>query len=174
MRNHSRRDGSCNRNRRAGRRRFPKVLTQKKLPLRRHCRQEVSPWESDRQREHQRNVAAVFGESHDQRDEEPEQEEKTQSIEPSVEEPPAYQISSSLTAPVPAASPSENSTATMEEEEIEEEEADLASYVEELEEDAAFEELEEETQRTRKPIASPAHEIAASSEGMSDDGERRL
>ena len=33
----------------------------------------------------------------------------------------------------------------MEEEEIEEEEADLAHYVEELEEDAAFEELEEET-----------------------------
>jgi Rne/Rng family ribonuclease len=35
----------------------------------------------------------------------------------------------------------------MEQEEIEEEEADLAQYVEELEEDAAFEELEEETHR---------------------------
>jgi ribonuclease G len=34
---------------------------------------------------------------------------------------------------------------TLEEEEIEEEEADLAHYVEELEEDAAFEEMEEET-----------------------------
>ena len=34
---------------------------------------------------------------------------------------------------------------TVEEEEIEEEEADLAHYVEEIEEDAAFEELEEET-----------------------------
>src|SRR5947199_897609 len=37
------------------------------------------------------------------------------------------------------------SAGTLEEEEIEEEEADLAHYVEELEEDAAFEELEEET-----------------------------
>ena len=34
---------------------------------------------------------------------------------------------------------------TLEEEEIEEDEADLASYVEDLEEDAAFEEMEEET-----------------------------
>jgi len=39
------------------------------------------------------------------------------------------------------------SAGTLEEEEIEEEEADLAHYVEELEEDAAFEEMEEETQR---------------------------
>jgi Rne/Rng family ribonuclease len=43
-------------------------------------------------------------------------------------------------------SPSSTPAGTLEEEEIEEEEADLASYVEELEEDAAFEELEEEIQ----------------------------
>ena len=50
---------------------------------------------------------------------------------------------------------------TVEEEEIEEEEADLAHYVEELEEDAAFEELEEETH------AAGEHETAGA-------GNRRL
>ena len=46
---------------------------------------------------------------------------------------------------------------TIEEEEIEEEEADIAHYVEELEEDATFEELEEETRAAeehREQIAS--------------------
>ena len=49
---------------------------------------------------------------------------------------------------------------TMEEEEIEEEEADLAAYVEELEEDDAFEELEEETHAAIDSQES-AQEIAA-------------
>jgi len=55
---------------------------------------------------------------------------------------------------------------TVEEEEIEEEEADLASYVEELEEDAAFDEMEEEThhavdyQRQPQQIAAAAESLA--------------
>ncbi len=49
---------------------------------------------------------------------------------------------------------------TMEEEEIEEEEADISSYVEELDEDEQFEELEEETQEAN----GLEHQIAASSE----------
>jgi ribonuclease G len=49
---------------------------------------------------------------------------------------------------------------TMEEEEIEEEEADLAAYVEELEEDEAFEELEEET-HAAADYQETAQEIAA-------------
>jgi len=52
---------------------------------------------------------------------------------------------------------------TLEEEEIEEEEADLASYVEELEEDAAFDEMEEETQHAAD-YQPPRQEIAASAE----------
>ena len=56
---------------------------------------------------------------------------------------------------------------TLEEEEIEEEEADLASYVEELEEDAAFEELEEETQAAGS-YRQPVGEIAASEEATSE------
>ena len=52
---------------------------------------------------------------------------------------------------------------TVEEEEIEEEEADLAHYVEDLEEDAAFEELEEETHAAGEH-EHPVQEIAASAE----------
>ena len=52
---------------------------------------------------------------------------------------------------------------TLAEEEIEEEEADLAHYVEELEEDAAFEELEEETHAAGEH-QEPGPEIAASAE----------
>jgi ribonuclease G len=54
---------------------------------------------------------------------------------------------------------------TLEEEEIEEEEADLASYVEDLEEDAAFEEMEEETHHAADYQSSPQpQQIAASAE----------
>ena len=49
---------------------------------------------------------------------------------------------------------------TLEEEEIEEEEADLAHYVEELEEDAAFEELEEETHAAGEHATGEAEHVA--------------
>src|SRR5947208_13701018 len=52
---------------------------------------------------------------------------------------------------------------TVEEEEIDEEEADLASYVEDLEEDAAFDEFEEETHAAGEHT-QPATEMAASAE----------
>jgi len=51
----------------------------------------------------------------------------------------------------------------VEEEEIEEEEADLSHYVEDLEEDATFEELEEET-RAAEDYPETSREIAASAE----------
>jgi Rne/Rng family ribonuclease len=53
------------------------------------------------------------------------------------------------------------SAGMLEEEEIDEEEADLASYVEELEEDAAFEEMEEETRAAEDYHEPVAQEIAA-------------
>ena len=53
---------------------------------------------------------------------------------------------------------------TMEEEEIEEEEADLSHYVEELEEDATFEELEEETRAAEDYQETGPREIAASAD----------
>jgi ribonuclease G len=55
---------------------------------------------------------------------------------------------------------------TIEEELIEEEEADLASYVEDLEEDAAFEELEEETRSAEEYREPVTREIAASAEAV--------
>ena len=55
---------------------------------------------------------------------------------------------------------------TLEEEEIEEEEADLASYVEELDEDAQFEELEEETQEAGHSQEQATEELAAAGEPM--------
>jgi ribonuclease G len=57
---------------------------------------------------------------------------------------------------------SEAAEGTIEEELIEEEEADLASYVEDLDEDAAFEELEEETRSAEEYREPVAREIAAS------------
>jgi len=62
-----------------------------------------------------------------------------------------------------SASPS--ASGTLEEEEIEEEEADLASYVEELDEDAVFDEMEEETQHAAD-YQAPPQEIAASAEPL--------
>jgi hypothetical protein len=63
---------------------------------------------------------------------------------------------------------------TIEEEEIEEEEADIAHYVEELEEDATFEELEEETRAAEEHREQIAQLVAAGepipSALASDDG----
>jgi ribonuclease G len=59
---------------------------------------------------------------------------------------------------------------TLEEEEIDEEEADLASYVEELEEDAAFEEMEEETHAAGDYVPPETQEIGASV----DDGSEQI
>jgi len=60
------------------------------------------------------------------------------------------------------------SAGTMEEEEIEEEEADLAHYVEELEEDAAFDEMEEETHAATEYQEPAGHEMAAAGEPVAE------
>jgi Rne/Rng family ribonuclease len=111
----------------------------------------ASAWDREQQRLHQMNVAAVFGgEAADESEDEPYDESSDQ--------------------PVLAATHSDQPAAaagTVEEEEIEEEEADLAHYVEELEEDAAFEELEEETHAAGEHDHEHdqlGHEIAASAD----------
>ncbi|HEV2714950.1 MAG TPA: Rne/Rng family ribonuclease, partial [Terriglobales bacterium] len=76
-------------------------------------------WDREQKRRHEMNAAAVFG---GQEQENSEEDDRTSASEHVA-----------------------GSPRTLEEEEIEEEEADLAHYVEELEEDAAFEEMEEET-----------------------------
>src|SRR5438876_11167947 len=79
---------------------------------------ESPEWDRKQKRLHEMNVAAVFG---------GEERENPRNEEGNTVE-------------------GAGSAGTLEEEEVEEEEAELAHYDEELEEDAAFEEMEEETQ----------------------------
>jgi ribonuclease G len=105
-------------------------------------------WDREQKRLHEMNVAAVFG------------GEETERV---PEEP---QSSSTSEQPAqPAIRTMQSAPGTMEEEEIDEEEADIASYVEELEEDAAFDEFEEETHAAGDHGQPGAEqEIAASAE----------
>ena len=96
-------------------------------------------WDREQLRLHQMNVATVFG-----------------GVE--IEQPGG---ASEPTQPLAAAP-----AGTVEEEVIEGEEADLASYVEELEEDAVFEEMEEETRTADGSHAPAVSEIAASGEPL--------
>ena len=107
-------------------------------------------WDREQKRLHEMNVAAVFGR------EETVAEERAEERDDDVDskhdrcnrgamtwtETARILPRRALRAAVPGA---RGGAGTLEEEEIEEEEADLAHYVEDLEEDAAFEELEEET-----------------------------
>src|SRR5450631_2335034 len=110
-------------------------------------------WDREQRRLHQMNVAATFG--------------GEATVEPTVEkEEDAHEDDDQLVT-VPELSPLRPAACagTVEEEEIDEEEADIASYVEELEEDAAFDEYEEETHAAgdyNHPAAEG--EIAASAE----------
>ncbi len=114
-----------------------------------------SDWDREQQRLHQMNVAAVFG-GETAEDDDDDQETADESDDRLVV----------VAGPSEAASTAAQDR--VEEEVIEEEEADLAHYVEELEEDAAFEELEEETHAAGEH-EQPAREIAASAEPSSAD-----
>jgi ribonuclease G len=100
--------------------------------------QRASSLSRPEQRFEQMNAAAVFGGA------ETEQENTATSEDKSV-------------------SAATSASGTFEHEEIEEEEADLASYVEELDEDSVFDEMEEETQHAADYQPRP-QEIAASAE----------
>ena len=108
-----------------------------------------SDWDREQQRLHQMNVAAVFGGA--VADSDDDQETADESDDKLVVAAGPFEAASTAAA------------GTIEEEEIEEEEADLAQYVEDIEEDAAFEELEEETHAAGEH-EEPAREIAASAE----------
>ena len=101
----------------------------------------TSEWDREQKRLHEMNVAAVFGEASEPR------EQRTAS---------AYESSQEILSAAPAG--------TIEEEEIEEDEADLADYVEDLEEDAAFEEMEEETSEAGDQNSRDTQQIAAAAD----------
>jgi ribonuclease G len=117
---------------------------------------EPSPWDAEQQRLHRMNVASAFGGA------EAETVEEDEKLDDK---------------PVPAPEQDDqrrgsgaSAAGTLEEEEIEDEEADLTSYVEDLEEDATFEEdeMEEETRAAADYQPSVAHEIVASSEAPAE------
>src|SRR5579863_9749869 len=117
-----------------------------------------SEWDREQKRLHEMNVAAVFGGTAG----EPAQVADGHDEQPVTNHEHSDQIRIS-----------EAAEGTIEEELIEEEEADLASYVEDLEEDAAFEELEEETRSAEEYREPVAREIAASGEAVQAVGETR-
>ena len=119
--------------------------------------EETSSWEGDEDREsilEAKNAEPVVEEEFIEEEIE-EEEAPGESTRVFVEEP-----STEAESPVAA-------LGTLEEEEIDEEEADIASYVEELEEDATFEELEEET-RAAEEHREQLSQIAASEDSGSE------
>jgi Rne/Rng family ribonuclease len=123
---------------------------------------ESSDWDRQQKRLHEMNVAAVFG--HEDAEESQSAEEQDEVDDHEVD----GNRAEATTHSEPAAAVSAVATGTLEQEEIEEEEADLSHYVEELEEDASFEELEEETHAAGEHD-QPAQDIAASAEVSSAD-----
>ena len=102
-------------------------------------------WDREQLRLHQMNAAAALGGAE-------------------IEEP---QLPQPGTEPEPVRPVAAAAAGTLEEEVIDGEEADLAAYVEELEEDAIFEEMEEETRAADGSQAPAVSEIAASGEPSS-------
>ncbi|HKW17740.1 MAG TPA: Rne/Rng family ribonuclease [Terriglobales bacterium] len=110
-------------------------------------------WDREQKRLHEQNVAAVFGQVAES---EPEPQAGTE--EASVK--PADTLNKSK-EPYSANLTQEQ---TFEEEEIDEEEADISAYVEELEEEGSFDEFEEETHAAGERPGVESEQIAASAE----------
>jgi len=121
-----------------------------------------SDWDREQKRLHEMNVAAVFGDATLEHEEiqEDDQDEKMVSIPERSDQP---------------AGPAAAAARTMVEEEIEEEEAELGSYTEELDEDETFEEeeLEEETRHAEDYLESATQQIAASAEPAASTAETK-
>jgi Rne/Rng family ribonuclease len=119
-------------------------------------------WEREHALQDRMNLTAAFaGESADEHDES--SEEITSS---SLVEEPYVSAASSAGVELPAdpSAPYDSPAGSVEEQVIEEEEADITHYVEDLEEDAAFDEMEEETSAAADYQAPRTLEIAATGE----------
>src|SRR5437899_10267166 len=123
-------------------------------------RESTSAWQREQGRFDRMNVASVFG-----GDAAETVEDDAAETEEVIEK-----ESSEAQAPTPLSSIEHTPTSyagaagTVTEEEIEEEEADLASYVEDLQEDATFEELEEETRAAEDYHQPVARQVSATGE----------
>ena len=118
-------------------------------PAEAHSETAEEAWDREQRRLHQMNVAAVFGGAATEED--VTADDKPVSVPEHSEQ-------------VPTAS----SAGTLEEEEIDDEEADLADYVEDLEEDSTFEEMEEETRAAEDYREHGGQEIPAAGEPASE------
>jgi Rne/Rng family ribonuclease len=138
----------------------PRNQEREEYPQAPHSSAEVGSedWQRDQKRQHEMNVAAVFGsDTEDERTGEAAEGEESES---------PREKQTSASSPANSSPVSSASRGALEEEEIDEEEADISAYVEELEEDGAFDEFEEETHAAGE-TPEPATErlIAASAEG---------
>lgn len=121
------------------------------MPGETRARNNDDAWDREQKRLHEMNVAAVFG------------GEVTEEESTSTEEKRDEEVLTAIPE-IPEHSPAETAAGTMVEEEIEEEETDLEHYAENLEEDAPFEEMEEETRAADDYQEQPPHAIAAAAE----------
>src|SRR5437870_490177 len=123
-------------------------------------RESTSAWQREQGRFDRMNVASVFGgdAAETVEDDAAETEEVIEKESSEAQAP--TQLSSIEHTPTSSA----GAAGTVTEEEIEEEEADLASYVEDLQEDATFEELEEETRAAEDYHQPVAREVSATGE----------
>ena len=114
---------------------------------------EEDAWDREQKRLHQMNVAATFG------------GEQAVETEESDEDRIAAERSGQRLASAPVSAASASTAGTVEEEEIDEEEAGVSSYADELEEDEGFDEMEmEEETQSAGDYAQPEREIAALAE----------
>ncbi len=123
-------------------------------------RESTSAWQREQGRFDRMNVASVFGgdAAETVEDDAAETEEVIEKESSEAQAP--TQLSSIEHTPTSYA----GAAGTVTEEEIEEEEADLASYVEDLQEDATFEELEEETRAAEDYHQPVARQVSATGE----------
>jgi Rne/Rng family ribonuclease len=130
-------------------------------------------WDREQQRRHRLNVASVFGEATGEEEIDEKAIENRRAAEEEAEKD-EDETAVDFRQNKAGADLRENdadlahgkaaATPAVHEEEIEGEEADLASYVEDLEEDAVFEELEEETQSADGSCSTAVAELAAAGE----------
>jgi Rne/Rng family ribonuclease len=109
-------------------------------------------WEREQRQQHEKNVAAVFGQDEN---EEPDDERLEERASLSHD-----QSDRVLTAPV---------TGMMEEEEIDEEEAALSDYVDALDDESGFEEFEEETHAAGEQVETESQPLIAASAEKAED-----
>jgi ribonuclease G len=119
-------------------------------------------WEREHALQDRMNLSAAFASEPVMEHEEIVEEVTSHDLEGPERE--AFAASSAAVEPPTPSAPYDSPMGSVEEQEIEEEEADITHYVEDLEEDAVFDEMEEETSAAGDYQAPRTLEIAATGE----------